>query len=124
MSITKVSDFTKDSFCFEDAVVNSYGSKIIDLTACDQGPILLKVTDCNTPTLYPGIDDETEMYEPKGNDPIDHRKYQNKRFYVDAIVRIKGIFMSGNTTSIQVKLYEANILKEKPRIPRKRLLRD
>ncbi|CAB4029205.1 Hypothetical predicted protein [Paramuricea clavata] len=181
MSITKVSDFTKDSFCFEDAVENSYGSKTIKLTACDQGPLLLKVTDCrsygvskskfdkekysislslfeksefisvleliekecakhvgrpdekimkclsrkgNTPTLYPSIDDEMEMYELKGNDPVDHKKYQDKRFHVDVIVRIKGIYVSGKTTTIQVKLYEASILEEKPKVPRKRLLRD
>ncbi|CAB4030357.1 Hypothetical predicted protein [Paramuricea clavata] len=182
MSITRVSDFTKDSFCFEDAVGNRYGSKTIGLTACDQGPLLLKVTDClsygvsknnkfgkenlsislslweksgfvsvleliekecakhigksdekimkclyrkgNTPVLYPGINDETEIYASEGNDPIDPKKYLDKRFHLDAIVRIKGIYISDKTICIQIKLYEGSILEEKPKVPRKRLLRD
>jgi hypothetical protein len=41
MSITKVSDFSKDSFAFEDAVENKFGSKKMKLTASDQGPPLL-----------------------------------------------------------------------------------
>jgi hypothetical protein len=46
MSITKVTDFSKDSFAFEDAVENKFGSKKIKLTALDQGPLLLKLEDC------------------------------------------------------------------------------
>ena len=46
MSITKVSDFSKDSFSFEDAVGNSYGSEKVGLTARDQGPLLLELEDC------------------------------------------------------------------------------
>jgi hypothetical protein len=131
MSITKVSDFSKDSFAFEDAVENKFGSKKIKLTASDQGPLLLKLEDClsygvnkfgktnystplalggkdefvstlklvekesadhvgkpgenimkclyrkgNTPTLYAKIDDETQIYPLKGDDPVDHKKYQ------------------------------------------------
>ncbi|CAB4003406.1 Hypothetical predicted protein [Paramuricea clavata] len=182
MSITKVSDFTKDSFRFEDGVENRFGSRKIKLTACDRCPLLLKVADClsygvdennkygkenlsvslsfwekpefisvlellekecakhvdksgekimkcfyrkgNSPVLYPKINDETEIYEPNGDGPIDPKKYLNKRFHLDAIVRIDGIFLSDKTTCIQVKLYEAGILEEKPRVPRKRLLRD
>jgi hypothetical protein len=46
MPITKVSDFSKDSFAFEDAVGYSYGSKKIGLTASDGGPLLLKFENC------------------------------------------------------------------------------
>jgi hypothetical protein len=48
MSITKVSDFSKDSFAFEDAVENKFGSKKIKLMASDhgQGTLLLKLEDC------------------------------------------------------------------------------
>ncbi|CAB4013479.1 Hypothetical predicted protein, partial [Paramuricea clavata] len=159
MSITKVSDFTKDSFRFEAGVENRFGSRKIKLTARDRGPLLLKVTDClsygvdennkygkenlsvslslweksefisvlellekecakhvdkpdekimkclyrkgSAPVLYPKIDDETEMYEPKGTGPVDPKKYLNKRFHLDAIVRIDGIFLSDKTTCIQ-----------------------
>jgi hypothetical protein len=46
MSITKVSGFSKDSFAFEDAIENKFGSKKIKLTASDQGPLLLKLEHC------------------------------------------------------------------------------
>ena len=46
MSITKVSDFSKDSFAFEDAVGNRYGCRKFKLTARDQGPLLLKLENC------------------------------------------------------------------------------
>ena len=180
MPITKVSDFSKDLFAFEDAVGNSYGSKKIKLTAQDQGPLLLELEDClsygvnknnkfgkvnysislalrdkeefvsalklveeesadhvgkpgenimkclyrkgSTPTLYVKIDDETEIYPPKGDDPVDHKEYQDKRFRLDAVIKIESIYVSNSVTSIQAKLHEANILEEKPKAPRKRLL--
>jgi hypothetical protein len=77
----------------------------------------------NTPTLYAKIDDETEIYSSKGDDPADHKKYQDKRFRLDAVIKIESIYVSGKVTSIQVKLYEAKILEEKPKEPSKRILR-
>jgi hypothetical protein len=77
----------------------------------------------NTPTLYAKIDDGTEIYPPKGDDPVDHKKYQDKRFRLDVVINIESIYVSDKVTSIQVKLYEAKMLEEKPREPRKRLLR-
>ncbi|CAB4020285.1 Hypothetical predicted protein [Paramuricea clavata] len=77
----------------------------------------------STPTLYVNIDDETEIYPPKGDEPVDHKKYQDKRFRLEAIIKIESNYVSSDVTSIQVKLHEANILEEKPKAPRKRLLR-
>ena len=152
MSITKVSDFSKYSFAFGDAVGNSYGSEKVGLTARDKGSLLLELEDClsygvsknskfgktnysislalrdkgefvsalklveresadhvgnpgenimkclyrkgRTPTLYIKIDDETEIYPPKGDEPVDHRKYQDKRFRLDAIIKIESIYVS------------------------------
>jgi hypothetical protein len=73
--------------------------------------------------LYVKIDDETEIYPPKGDEPVDHKKYQDKRFRLDAIIKMESIYVSNSVTSIQVKLHEANIFEEKPKAPRKRLLR-
>ena len=46
MSITRLSDFSKDSLAFEDAIGNKFGSKKIELTAQDQGQLLLKLENC------------------------------------------------------------------------------
>jgi hypothetical protein len=40
MFITKIADFSKDSFVFEDAIENKFGSKKINLTALDQDLLL------------------------------------------------------------------------------------
>ena len=147
MSITNISDFSKDSFTFEDAVGNRYRSRKFKLTARYQGPLLLKLENClsygvnknnkfgkvnysipislkdketfvsvlelveresakhldkpseeimkclyrkgNSPVLYAKIDDDTEMYPPKGDEPVDHRKYQDKRFNLNAIINLR-----------------------------------
>jgi hypothetical protein len=56
------------------------------------------------------------------DDPVDHKKYQDKRFRLDAVIKIESIYVSNKVTSIQVKLYEAKMLEEKPKESRKRLL--
>ena len=180
MPITNISYFSKDSFTFEDAVGDVYGSRKIKLTARDQGPLLLKLETClsygvnknskfgkvnysvpislkdreafvsvlelveresakhldkpgeeimkclyrkaNSPVLYAKIDDDTEMYPTKGDEPVDHKKYQDKRFNLNAIIKVDSIYVSDSVTSIQVKLREAQVLEDAPRKPRKMLL--
>ena len=46
MSITKVQDFSGDSFDFEEPVGNRFGSESIGLVAEDGGPLLLQLKDC------------------------------------------------------------------------------
>jgi hypothetical protein len=48
MSITRVSDFSENSFAFEDSVRNmhKFGSRKIGLVAEDGGPLLLKLENC------------------------------------------------------------------------------
>ena len=46
MSITRVSDFSGDSFDFEEPVGNRFGSESIGLVAEDGGPLLLPLKDC------------------------------------------------------------------------------
>jgi hypothetical protein len=55
-------------------------------------------------TLYVKIDGETEIYPPKRDDHVDHKKYQDKRFHLDAIIKSESIYVSDKTISIQVKL--------------------
>ena len=43
MSITRVSEFSENSFKFEDSVRNRSGSKKIGLVAEDGGPLLLRL---------------------------------------------------------------------------------
>ena len=76
----------------------------------------------NSPVLYAKIDDYTEMYPTKGDEPVDHKKYQDKRFNLNAIIKVVSIYVSDSVTSIQVKLHEAQVLEDVPRKPRKRLL--
>jgi hypothetical protein len=136
MSITKVTDFSKDSFAFEDAVENKFGTKKIKLTALDQGPLLLKLEDCLSYgvnrnnkfiktncsiTLALGgkdefvlklVEKESDGDPPKGDEPVDHKKYQDKRFRLEAVIKIERIYVSDKVTSIQVKLYEAKSMEE------------
>jgi hypothetical protein len=76
-----------------------------------------------SPTLYAKIDEETDIYSSKGGKQIDHKKLQNERFHLDAVIKVENLYVSNKTVSIQVKLYEGKILEEKPREPRKRPLR-
>ena len=78
-----------------------------------------------SPTLHVKIDDETEIHLPKGNERLDRKKLQGKRFHLDAVIKVESlyVYMSDDTVSVQVKLYEGKVLEEKPREPRKRLLR-
>jgi hypothetical protein len=46
MSITKVQDFSGDSFDFEEHAGNRFGSESIGLVAEDGGPLLLQLKDC------------------------------------------------------------------------------
>ena len=62
------------------------------------------------------------MYPPKGDEPVDHRNYQDKRFHLNAVVKVDSIYVSDSVTSIQVKLHEAQVLEDAPRKRRKRLL--
>jgi hypothetical protein len=46
MSITRISDFSENSFAFEDSVRDRFPSKRIGLLAEDGGPLLLKLENC------------------------------------------------------------------------------
>ena len=46
MSITRVSDFSEDSFKFEDPVKNWFGSERNRLVAEGGGPLLLRLENC------------------------------------------------------------------------------
>lgn len=52
-----------------------------------------------SPALYVKIDGETEMYPPKGENSVDHTKYQDKQFRLDASIKIESIYVSDTTTS-------------------------
>jgi hypothetical protein len=46
ISITKVENFSENSFEFEDPVGNKFGSESIGLVSEDGGPLLLSLKDC------------------------------------------------------------------------------
>ena len=46
MSITRVSDFSEDSFKFGDPIKNRFGSEKIGLAAEGGGPLLLRLENC------------------------------------------------------------------------------
>jgi hypothetical protein len=178
MSITRVSDFSGDSFKFVDPVKDRFGSERIGLVAEGGGPLLLRLKNClayginknnkfgkdnytiplavglhtefisalevlekkcavmvgksgtnvmrcfyrsgKQPVLYAKIDKTTVMYGEDGDmNPMEER---DEHFYLDALIRISSIYLSGNTTSVQVKLQEANYLRVKVAEPWKRLL--
>ena len=185
MSITKVSDFSKDLFTFED--VTNQGSKFnwIKILTQDRDPLLLKVENCFSygviaddrfgkikysvpivledresflsalelvesevdkyvndppeygrgerlmrrlyrknwhPVLYAKIDGDTRMYPPTGDKPVNHKKCTEEAFYLDAVVRVDGVYTTEDVISIRVTLHEARVLKDPPRKPRKMLL--
>jgi hypothetical protein len=49
-------------------------------------------------------------------------KQRSERFHLDAIIKIDNIYVSDKMTSIQVKLYQAKILKEEVEEPEEWLL--
>ena len=180
MSITRVSDFSENSFTFEDSVRNRFGSKKIGLVAEDGGPLLLKLENCliyginknnkfgkdnytvplavgtlpefvsalemvekkcaavvgkpninvmrcfyrsgRQPVLYAKIDQSTAKYKEDGSGDISPMKERDGHFYLDALIRISSIYLSGNMVSVQVKLQEAKYLRERVTEPPKRLL--
>jgi hypothetical protein len=163
MSITRVSDFSENSFAFEDSVRNRFGSKKIGLVAEDGGPLLLRLENClayginknnkfgkdnytiplavgthtefvsaletvekkcaavvgkpdtnvmrcfyrsgRQPVLYAKIYWSTAMYREDGSGDISPMKERDGHFYLDALIRISSIYLSGNMVSIQVKLH-------------------
>ena len=171
MSRTRVSDFSENSFAFEDSVRNRFGSKKIGLVAEDGGPLLLKLENClayginknnkfgkdnytiplavgthtefvsaletvekkcaavvgktdtnvmrcfyrsgRQPVLYAKIDRSTAMYREDGSGDISPMKERDGHFYLDALIRVSSIYLSGNMVSVQVKLQEAKYLREK-----------
>jgi hypothetical protein len=178
MSITRVSDFSEDSFKFEDTVKDRFGSERIGLVAEGGGPLLLRMENClayginknnkfgkdsytiplavgphtefisalealkkkcavivgkpgtnvircfyrggKQPILYAKIDRSTVMYGEDGDmNPMEER---DEHFYLDALIRISGIYLSGNMVSVQVKLQEAKYSRVKVAEPWKRLL--
>jgi hypothetical protein len=180
MSRTRVSDFSENSFAFEDSVRNRFGSKKIGLVAEDGGPLLLKLENClayginknnkfgkdnytiplavgthtefvsaletvekkcartvgkpNTnvmrcfyrsgrqPALSVKIDQSTAMYRDDGSGDISLMKERDRHFYLDDLIRVSSIYLSGNMASVQVKLQDPNYLREKVAEPWKRLL--
>ena len=151
MSITNISDFTKDSFTFEDVINGRSKFNSIKILAQDRGPLLLKVENCFSygvivddrfgkikysvpivlednelflsalelvesevdkyvndppeygrgerlmrclyrkdwhPVLYAKIDGDTRMYPPTDDKPVNHKKYTEEAFYLDAVVRV------------------------------------
>jgi hypothetical protein len=157
MSITRVSDFSENSFAFEDSVRNRFGSKKIGLVAEDGGPLLLRLENClayginknnytiplavgthtefvsaldtvekkcaavvgkldtnvmrcfyrsgRQPVLYAKIDWSTAMYTEDGSGDISPMKERDGHFYVDALISISSIYLSGNMVSVQVELH-------------------
>jgi hypothetical protein len=60
------------------------------------------------------------MYGEDGDmDPMEER---DEHFYLDALIRISSMYLSGNMVSVQVKLQEAKYLRVKVAEPWKRLL--
>jgi hypothetical protein len=177
MSITRVSDFSEDSFKFVDPVKDRFGSERIGLVAEGGGPLLLRLDNClayginknnrfgkdnytiplavglhtelisalealerkcavmvgkpgtnvircfyrggKQPVLYAKIDGSTVMYGDEDMNPMEER---DEHFYLDALIRISSIYLSGNMVSVQVKLQEAKYLRVKIAEPWKRLL--
>jgi hypothetical protein len=77
MSITKVSDFSGDSFAFEDSVRNRFGSKKIGLVAEDGGPLLLKLEDC----LAYGININNKFGKDNYTIPLPRRDHCIDKYY-------------------------------------------
>jgi hypothetical protein len=178
MSITRVSDFSEDSFKFGDPIKNRLGSEKIGLAVEGGGPLLLRLENClayginknnkfgkdnytiplavgphtefvsaletmekkcaavigkpdtsvircfyrggKQPVLYAKIDKSTVMYGEDGDmNPMEER---DEHFYLDALIRVSSIYLSGNMVSVQVKLQEAKYLRVKVAEPWKRLL--
>jgi hypothetical protein len=70
--------------------------------------------------LYAKIDKSTVMYgEDGGMNPMEER---DEYIYLDALIRVSSIYLSGNMVSVQVKLQEAKYLRVKVAEPWKRLL--
>jgi hypothetical protein len=178
MSITRVSDFSEDSFKFEYPVKDRFGYERIWLVADGGGPLLIRLENClayginknnrfgrdnytiplavglhtgfisalealekkcavmvgrpgtnvigyfyrggKQPVLYAKIDKSTVMYGEDGDmNPMEER---DEHFYLDALIRISSIYLSGNMVSVQVKLLEAKYFMVKAAEPWKRLL--
>jgi hypothetical protein len=62
------------------------------------------------------------MYREDGSGDISPMKERDGHFYLDALIRVSSIYLSGNMVSVQVKLQEAKYLREKFGEPCKRLL--
>ena len=52
------------------------------------------------------------MYRDDGSGDISPMKERDGHFYLDALIRISSIYLSGNMVSVQVKLQEAKYLRE------------
>jgi hypothetical protein len=74
------------------------------------------------PVLYARIDRSTAMFWEDGSGDISPTKEHDRHFYLDALIRVSRIYLSGNIVSVQVKLQEAKYLREKVAEPWKRLL--
>ena len=72
------------------------------------------------PVLYAKIDKSTVMYGEDGDmNPMEER---DDHFYLDALIRVSSIYLSGKIVSVQVKFQEAKYLRVKVAEPWKRLL--
>jgi hypothetical protein len=47
------------------------------------------------------MEKESDGDPPKGDEPVDHKKYQDKRFRLDAVIKVESIYVSDKMTSIQ-----------------------
>ena len=73
--------------------------------------------------LYAKINRCTAMYREDGGGDMNPMEQRDGHFYLDALIRISSIYLSGSMVSVQVKLQEAKCLREKVAEPRKRLLK-
>jgi hypothetical protein len=62
------------------------------------------------------------MRSEDGGSNVNPMKQRSERFHLDAIIKIDNIYVSDKMTSIQVKLYQAKILKEEVEEPEEWLL--
>jgi hypothetical protein len=74
------------------------------------------------PVLYTNIDRSKTMYREDGSGDVSPMEERDGHFYLDALIRVSSVYLSGNMASVQAKLQEANYLREKVAEPWKRLL--
>ena len=75
-----------------------------------------------SPVLYAKIDKRTLMHSAEDDSNVNTMKQRSERLHLDAIIMVESIFVSESVTTIQIKLYQAKILKEKAEEPTEWLL--